>query len=82
MSLEEEYRFHEERKWRADFCIKEMRLLIEYEGLNSEKSGHTTLVGFTKDTEKYNAAMALGYRLVRLTVLNYKQVFREIEKFL
>ena len=82
LELEEEYRFHMERKWRADFCIKEMMLLIEYEGLNSEKSGHTTLVGFTKDTDKYNQAAALGYRVIRVTVLNYKQVFREIEKFL
>ena len=82
LNLEEEYRFHEERRFRFDFAIKEMMLALEYDGLNSEKSGHTTLVGYTKDKEKDSLAQSLGWRVIRLTVLNYKQVFREIEKFL
>lgn len=82
LNLEEEYRFHEERRFRFDFAIKEMMLALEYDGLNSDKSGHTTLVGYTKDKEKDSLAQSLGWRVIRLTVLNYKQVFRELEKFL
>lgn len=75
-----EYRFHPERKWRFDFAIPDHKIGIEYEGLNSEKSGHTTLVGYTGDTEKYNAAQALGWRVIRFTAKNYRKVLNELKK--
>lgn len=75
-----EHRFHPERKWRFDFAVPEKKIAIEYEGLNSERSGHTTLTGYTKDTEKYNAAQALGWKVIRFTVKNYKTVLKELEK--
>ncbi|MFA6058935.1 MAG: hypothetical protein WC756_12105 [Taibaiella sp.] len=70
----DEYKFHKKRKWRFDFAIPELKIAIEYEGLQSEKSGHTTLTGFTSDTEKYNEAQKMGWRVLRYTVLNYKTV--------
>jgi very-short-patch-repair endonuclease len=75
-----EHRFHTERKWRFDFALPDERIGIEYEGLNSEKSGHTTLTGYTKDTEKYNQAQALGWKVIRFTCKNYKTLIRELEK--
>lgn len=78
----QEHRFHPERKWRFDFALPDKNIGIEYEGLNSEKSGHTTLNGYTKDTEKYNEAQALGWDVIRFTVKNYKKVIETLEKHL
>jgi very-short-patch-repair endonuclease len=75
-----EHRFHPERKWRFDFAVPDKMIAIEYEGLNSEKSGHTTLSGYTKDTDKYNAAQSLGWRVIRFTVKNYRTVLTELQK--
>lgn len=75
-----EHVFHPERKWRFDFALPDKKIGIEYEGLNSEKSGHTTLAGYTKDTEKYNAAQELDWKVIRFTCRNYKTVLREVEK--
>lgn len=75
-----EHFFHPERKWRFDFALPDQKIGIEYEGINSNKSRHTTLVGFTGDTEKYNAAQALGWKVIRFTAKNYKKVLSEVEK--
>ena len=77
--LEKEYRFSK-RRFRFDFAIPELKIAIEYDGLNSKKSGHTTLVGFTSDTEKINLAISMGWKVLRFTVMNYQQVLREVEK--
>lgn len=77
-----EHRFHPVRRWRFDFALPEKNIGIEYEGLNSDKSGHTTLAGYTKDTEKYNQAQALGWRVIRFTCRNYKTVIKELEKLI
>lgn len=78
--LKAEYRFHPERKFRFDWAIPEIMIAIEYEGLMSEKSGHTTISGYTKDTEKYNLAQAAGWRIIRVTALNYKSVLTELDR--
>jgi len=76
----QEHRFHPERKWRFDFALPDQKIGIEYDGLISAKSRHTTLTGFTGDTEKINAAQALGWKVIRFTVKNYKNVLKELEK--
>lgn len=53
--LHKEYRFHYLRKWKFDFLLKKIILskqmiAIEYEGLFSAKSRHTTVKGFSGDT--------------------------------
>lgn len=55
---------------------------IEYEGIFSEKSGHTTIAGYTKDVEKYNQANALGWKLIRLTAKDYKTVLQQLKYFI
>ena len=77
---EKELKFHPERKWRFDFAIPEMKVAIEYEGLMSEKSRHTTISGFTNDSEKYNAAQALGWKVLRYTALNYKNLSNDLNQ--
>lgn len=80
--LEEEYFFHPERMWRSDYAVitPYMKILIEYEGLMSEKSRHTTVTGYTGDTEKYNAAAALGFQIIRFTTMNYKTLGKKINE--
>ncbi|ACU61310.1 PDDEXK family nuclease [Chitinophaga pinensis] len=78
--VEREWRFHPVRKWRFDFALPDKKIGIEYDGLVSAKSRHTTLEGFTGDTDKLNAAQALGWRVLRFTVKNYKTVIIELEK--
>ena len=48
----------------------------------SEKSGHTTLVGFTKNTEKYNLAVFGGWKLLRYTCKNYQDFGKDLERLL
>lgn len=77
-----ELRFDKKRRFRFDIAIPDAKIAVEYEGLNSEKSGHTTLLGYTSDTEKYNLAAEQGWRMYRYTVINYKNVINDIEKAL
>jgi len=69
-----EHRFHETRQWRFDIAIPSLKIAIEYEGIMSRKSRHTTVTGYTKDCEKYNAATIAGWRVLRYNALNYKSV--------
>jgi very-short-patch-repair endonuclease len=75
-----EHKFHPIRKWRFDFAVPDKMIGIEYDGLQSAKSRHTTLTGFSGDTEKMNEAQALGWKVIRFTVKNYKTVMKELEK--
>lgn len=75
-----EYKFHGERKWRFDFAIKELKVAVEYEGLMSEKSRHLTKTGYTGDTEKYTQAAMLGWKVLRYTAINYKNIIGDLEK--
>ena len=69
-----EHRFHETRQWRFDTAIPSLKIAIEYEGIMSRKSRHTTVTGYTKDCEKYNAATIAGWRVLRYNAINYKSV--------
>lgn len=82
LKMEKEYRFNKERRWRFDFAIPSLMMGIEYDGLVSEKSGHTTIAGFTDNTEKFNAAAADGWNVYRYTFLNYKNVLQDLNKLM
>ena len=77
-----EYKFHSKRKFRFDWYIPGLKLAIEYEGIMSEKSGHTTVTGYTKDLVKYNLAIINGFRVLRYNALNYQQAYEDIEKLI
>lgn len=60
-----EFKFHDVRKWRADFAIPSKLLLIEIDGGIFSGGRHTRGAGFLADCEKLNAAAMLGYRVLR-----------------
>lgn len=81
LTLKEEYRFDREgRKYRADWAIEAIKTLIEYEGLNSDYSRHTTLKGYSADTSKYNQAMKQGWVVLRYTALTYRNVLNDLRE--
>ena len=71
LNYESEFIFSKERKFRFDWAVPQLCIAIEYEGIFSEKSGHTTLSGYKKDVEKYNLATKLGWKILRYTADNY-----------
>jgi very-short-patch-repair endonuclease len=64
---EREFRFHPERKWRLDFAWPELKIGVEVEGLSNKFSRHSTISGYREDCHKYNAAVLLGWRVLRYT---------------
>jgi len=77
-----EHKFSESRKFRFDIAILDLKVGIEYEGLMSAKSRHTTMTGFTNDTSKYNLAQLEGWRVLRYTAINYKQFVEDLKLLL
>lgn len=77
-----EYKFSNDRKFRADFALTEIRVLFEYEGIYSKTSRHTTLSGFSKDCEKYNLAAIKGWRVLRYTAKNIKNLQSDLNKII
>jgi len=65
-ALEREFKFHETRKWRADFAHMPSRTLIEIEGGIWIRGRHTSPRGFAADAEKYLEATLAGWRVLRL----------------
>lgn len=64
---ETEYRFHGQRRWRFDLALHHHRVAVEYEGIHSAKSRHTSVTGYAKDCQKYNEAQILGWLVLRFT---------------
>lgn len=80
ISVVRELKFHPRRLWCFDFAIPDRMIALEYEGIFSEKSGHTTHKGYTKDVEKYKEAAALGWTVLRFTAKDYRTVIEKIEQ--
>jgi len=60
-----EFVFAAPRRWRFDFAWPEQRVAVEIEGGVWSRGRHVTPQGFLKDLEKYNAAAALGWSVLR-----------------
>ena len=81
VELKTELRFDEKRKYRFDWAIPALKIAIEYEGgIFMQNSGHNTAAHYTKDTDKYNLAQQLGWKVLRFTALNYKDLITELNK--
>lgn len=82
LKLTREYRFLTTRKWRFDWAIPDIMAAIEYNGIFSTKSRHTTHTGYSNDREKINSALADGWRVIEVTPLNYKTMFDYLNKLI
>lgn len=82
--ITKEFEFSAERNWRFDWCFiyKKHKIAVEYEGINSRKSRHTTKTGFTGDTDKYNAAQHAGWKVWRYTALNFRNLEEDLKSLL
>jgi very-short-patch-repair endonuclease len=72
ISFEQEYKFHPKRKWRADFHIVGKKILVEVEGGVWSGGRHTRGNGYIGDMEKYNAAVVMGYQVLRFSTEQVK----------
>lgn len=72
LTFTQEQRFSSLRAFKFDLAVQSEMIAVEYEGVMSEKSRHTTRTGFTNDTTKYNMAQAKGWKVFRYTILNYQ----------
>jgi very-short-patch-repair endonuclease len=62
-----EHRFHPSRRWRFDFAWPAAMLAVEVEGGSWIHGRHVRGRGFAADCDKYNAAVLLGWRVLRFT---------------
>jgi very-short-patch-repair endonuclease len=75
LKLVREHRICKDRMWRFDFAIPALKIAVEFEGgIFLHNSGHKTAKHYTKDTDKYNRATADGWKVIRITAMNYKTV--------
>jgi hypothetical protein len=80
LEYEKEFVFAKPRRFRFDYAIPSIKLAIEYEGIVSGKSRHTSITGYTNDTNKYNIATKNGWSVLRYTALNYKQLSDDLNE--
>jgi hypothetical protein len=62
-----EYVFARPRRWRFDEAWPDRMLAVEVEGGTWVNGRHSRGSGMRKDCEKYNAAVLLGWRVLRVT---------------
>ena len=82
IAFEREFKFCQDRKWRADFHMVGKMILIEVEGGIWSNGRHTRAKGYLGDMEKYNSATALGYQVIRFSTEQVKSglAIQQIEK--
>ena len=67
LSPQREFIFHDKRRWRFDFAFPDIKLAVEIEGITKDGGRHQRRDGFEGDAYKYNAAVKLGWRILRYT---------------
>ena len=72
IAFEREFKFCQDRKWRADFHLVDKMILIEVEGGIWSGGRHTRAKGYLGDMEKYNSAQELGYSVYRYSTEQVK----------
>lgn len=62
-----EVKFHPKRRWRFDFADTGKMIAIEVEGGVFSNGRHVRGKGYEADCEKYNEAVLMGWKLIRVT---------------
>jgi very-short-patch-repair endonuclease len=60
-----QHRFHAERRWRFDLAWVDRKLAVEVDGGTFVYGGHNRGAQIARDMEKQNAAVMLGWRVLR-----------------
>ena len=83
-----ERQFLPDRKFKFDIAFerlihtiptKVIKIAVEYEGVFSEKSRHTSVTGYSRDSTKYNLAAINGWIVLRYTAMTYKNFEKELK---
>lgn len=83
LTLETEYQFSPDRKYKSDYAFPAIKVLIEYEGgLFMQRGGHNSHTGIQRDIDKYALAHKLGLTVIRLTVKNYTTVLQQLNELI
>ena len=77
LAYNEEFKFHEDRRWRADFHLIDHRILLEISGAVYVGGRHVRGKGYEADCMKQNHATMLGYRCL---VFSTGQVLRGVAR--
>lgn len=79
-----EFKFKDDRRWRFDFAWPACRVAVEIEGGVWTEGRHTRGGGYIADMEKYNAAGALGWLVLRFDSAQVKSgvAIKEVESIL
>lgn len=77
-----EHKFLKDRKFKFDAVFLEQKIAFEYEGIFSEHSRHTSIKGYIRDCEKYNLAAIEGWRVLRYTAKNIKNLQGDLSKII
>jgi hypothetical protein len=70
-----EYKFHPTRKWRFDYALPDLKVAVEYQGLNfghGGPSGHQTIKGIAAENEKLSEAAIAGWCVVLVDAISVK----------
>lgn len=62
-----EHRFHTTRKWRFDYAVLKYKVAIEIDGGVWAYGRHNRAAGYIADMEKFNAAAASGWVVLKFT---------------
>lgn len=83
ITMEKEFEFAKPRKFAFDFSFPSIKVACEFEGgLFTENSGHNSVSGIQRDIEKYALAEKLGWKVIRLTPLNYTTVLKTLNEMI
>ena len=79
---EQQYMFHDTRKWRFDFAWPDIKLAVEVDGGTWINGGHNRGSGIERDCEKYGEAMLFGWDIYRCTgnMVKHGRAIKTIEQ--
>lgn len=69
-----EYKFLHDRRFKFDIAIPGKKLAVEFEGGIFSGGRHTRCKGYANDAKKYNLATMHGWKLLRYTTVDTRQI--------